>query len=597
MTNRDWTWGSPAPESFDELNGMLNPKMKALENKLAGLQGSLGVFNVQDFGATVGGIRDAGPAIRAAVAEGGDVLFPGPGTYLLDLQSDADTIQPSTGQRLFGTNNASIKFGRDDGYIPAIAVVDVNDVVISGLNFINTGTLDGVESISAVEVSHFGKSRLPRFFNSAVFLDGSTGCTVENSRCEGLTQSTGITYWIYSAVNEEILIQNIHGHDCSIVVGTGDGTHVVDTIRAGRLNSDNSIPGHVVYMFASRSIVSNITDDGLQTGTGDTVSHTVKLDTAVNTIVHGIVSRRAAGVFSSDGIKNCHVSDITWEDREDEDINVAAVFINSDSASEFNVITDITLRTTRDIQLLRIKGENNVVTGATLIRKATSTPTKPFIASACKQGRIEAVLINEGTEAITSLADAGSNFHNNSGMLTLMGDVITPSYSRTASQGKNTIIYNQQPLPGTLNIAKVPLVQGNFLAGSATFEDRTTHWSSIPTWVNWTHTVTGTPASVNVDTQLPMQGAFLVNITLMITTRLQARTGTYLIVFDDQSGSNDFTNVQLLGSEVEKGASVFGAMTVAVTKFGLVNVTATLTSGQNYIIETGGTMLNSWIQA
>ena len=85
----DWTWPSPAPGSFDELNGTLNPSMKALENKLAVLtiQTELGVYTVEEFGAAGDGVTDDSAAFQAAidamVADGGGTVRLGPKTYLV----------------------------------------------------------------------------------------------------------------------------------------------------------------------------------------------------------------------------------------------------------------------------------------------------------------------------------------------------------------------------------------------------------------------------------------------------------------------------------------------------------------------------------
>ncbi len=83
MTNPDWTWTSPAPDSFDDLNGMLNPKMKALENKLSGVQGDLGIFNVKEHGLIGDGVTDEATAANAVLAISGakTVFFPD-GIYL-----------------------------------------------------------------------------------------------------------------------------------------------------------------------------------------------------------------------------------------------------------------------------------------------------------------------------------------------------------------------------------------------------------------------------------------------------------------------------------------------------------------------------------
>ena len=102
MTTRDWTWTGAAPGSFDELNGMLNPKMKALENKLAGLP-DLGFFNVKNYGARGDGITDDSTAFQAAIdaAGNGDTVFIPSGAYAIESQVDL-----KAGLRLLGAGAA-----------------------------------------------------------------------------------------------------------------------------------------------------------------------------------------------------------------------------------------------------------------------------------------------------------------------------------------------------------------------------------------------------------------------------------------------------------------------------------------------------------
>ncbi len=81
---QDWTWTGTAPDTMTELNQMLNPRMKALENKLASLS-DLGRVVVTDrkYGAVGDGLTDDTAAIQAAwdAASGGDEIFYPAGSY------------------------------------------------------------------------------------------------------------------------------------------------------------------------------------------------------------------------------------------------------------------------------------------------------------------------------------------------------------------------------------------------------------------------------------------------------------------------------------------------------------------------------------
>lgn len=83
--SQDWTWTGTTPGTFEELNGVLNPSMKALENKLAGVQNALEIFNVKNYGAVGDGLTDDSIALQnaltAAAAANGTLRCP-PGSYL-----------------------------------------------------------------------------------------------------------------------------------------------------------------------------------------------------------------------------------------------------------------------------------------------------------------------------------------------------------------------------------------------------------------------------------------------------------------------------------------------------------------------------------
>ena len=114
----DWTWASPAPGSFDELNGVLNPKMKALENRLGNLQNGLSDFRVEDYGATGGGVTDDTANVQFALdqiaSDDGRLSFAPGTTYrcdtLLTMISTDTASTRHTKTRIIEGNGATLDF-------------------------------------------------------------------------------------------------------------------------------------------------------------------------------------------------------------------------------------------------------------------------------------------------------------------------------------------------------------------------------------------------------------------------------------------------------------------------------------------------------
>ncbi len=138
----DWTWTGTSPETVGELNGVLNPKMKALENKLAGVQSDLGIFNVIDYGAVGDSVTDDRTAIADADSAADSTLFFPQGTYKISsnitISSDCffesgAVLTPDTGVTvtLGGSVNAGVYqiFDASLGTITLASPLAVNHIV------------------------------------------------------------------------------------------------------------------------------------------------------------------------------------------------------------------------------------------------------------------------------------------------------------------------------------------------------------------------------------------------------------------------------------------------------------------------------------